>query len=86
MQVLHILVTHPEHHRRGAGAILVKWGIEQADKAKLPAFLESSMAGKRLYSNMGFTPRHEEVFQLSKYGGEGVDINTVMIRDPVLKY
>jgi predicted N-acetyltransferase YhbS len=84
MKVLHILVTDPEHHRRGAGAMLVKWGTEQADKAKLPAFLESSTVGKRLYFNLGFTPRHEEVFELSKYGGEGVDINTVMIRDPVL--
>jgi hypothetical protein len=32
---------------------------------------------------MGFTPRHEEIFDLTKYGGEGVDTNTVMIRDPV---
>jgi hypothetical protein len=63
--------------------MLVKWGTEQADKVGLPAFLESSVVGQRLYAKMGFTPRHEEVFDLTKYGGEGVDKNTVMIRDPV---
>lgn len=63
--------------------MLVKWGTARADRSGLPAFLESSIVGKRLYANMGFTPRHEEVFDLAKYGGEGFDTNTVMIRDPV---
>ena len=39
--------------------------------------------GRSLYAKCGFTPRHEEVFDLRKYGGEGQDMNTVMIRDPV---
>ena len=81
--VLHILITDPAHHRRGAGARLVRWGTEQADAAQLPCFLESSVMGRPLYARCGFTPRHEEVFELSKYGGEGQDMNTVMIRDPV---
>ncbi|KAJ4345102.1 hypothetical protein N0V95_005915 [Ascochyta clinopodiicola] len=80
---LHLLVTDPAHHRRGAGAQLIKWGTSQADAAQLPCFLESSVMGRPLYARCGFTPRHEEVFDLQKYGGEGKDINTVMIRDPV---
>ena len=51
--------------------------------AQLPCFLESSVIGRPLYARCGFTPRHEEVFDLSKYEGEGKDVNTVMIRDPV---
>lgn len=80
--VLHILATHPDHHRRGAGAMLLKWGLEQADKAQLPAFLESTPTGKPLYARLGFEPVHEEVFDLTKYGLEGSDVSTVMIRQP----
>jgi predicted N-acetyltransferase YhbS len=76
-------VTDPQHHRRGAGSMLIKWGTSQADIAQLPCFLESSVMGRPLYASHGYTPRHEEVFDLSKYGGEGEDMNTVMIRDPV---
>ncbi|KAH9860352.1 hypothetical protein J1614_011683 [Plenodomus biglobosus] len=80
---LHILVTDPEHHRRGAGSMLLNWGLEQADKDNLPAFLESSLLARPLYASLGFTVRHEEVFDLQKYGLEGTDITTIMIRDPL---
>ena len=81
--VLHMLITDPAHHRRGAGALLVKWGIEQADAHNLPSFLEASEAGKPLYARSGFVAVHEEVFDLAKWGGEGTDRNTLMIRQPV---
>lgn len=83
LQVLHMLITDPAHHRRGAGGQLVRWGTSQADVAQLPCFLESSVMGRPLYTKCGFTPRLEQVFDLTKYGGEGGDMNTVMIRDPV---
>jgi GNAT superfamily N-acetyltransferase len=44
--VLHILVTDPDHHRRGAGAKLIRWGTERADDAQLPSFLEASLMGR----------------------------------------
>lgn len=78
-----MLVTDPEHHRRGAGALLVNWGTQQADKAQLPSFLEASPVGKPLYARLGFEEIHEEVFDLTKYGGVGKDSNTVMIRQPI---
>jgi predicted N-acetyltransferase YhbS len=65
--VLHMLVTDPEHHRRGAGAMLLKWGTEQADKSQLPCFLEASVVGRPLYARFGFEPRLEEAFDMSKY-------------------
>jgi GNAT superfamily N-acetyltransferase len=81
--VLHILVTDPEHHRRGAGAMLVRWGTARADKAQLPAFLEATQVGRPLYAREGFESKHEEVFDLSKYGLQGTDVSTVMIREPL---
>jgi hypothetical protein len=34
--------------------MLLDWGTRQADRARLPAFLESSPMGKPLYERMGF--------------------------------
>jgi hypothetical protein len=63
--------------------MLIRWGTEQADKAQLPAFLEATMAGRLLYAREGFEPQHEEVFDLAKYGLQGTDVSTIMIRQPV---
>ncbi|CAO2648756.1 Nn.00g097050.m01.CDS01 [Neocucurbitaria sp. VM-36] len=81
---LHILATDPEHHRRGAGAMLLAWGLRKADSAQLPSFLESSPMGRPLYARMGFEPKHVETWDLTKYGLEGTDTSTVMIREPLL--
>jgi hypothetical protein len=62
--------------------MLTKWGIEQADKAHLPTYLEASMLGRPLYERMGFRPEFEYEFDLAKYGGEGVEVTTIMIRPP----
>jgi hypothetical protein len=63
--------------------MLANWGLERADKAGLPAFVESTEAGKSLYRSLGWEPVKETVFDLAKYGGEGVDKSTAMIRQPV---
>ena len=39
---LNTLATHPEHERKGAGSMLVKWGVDVADKLGVEAFLMSS--------------------------------------------
>lgn len=79
---LHLLITLPEHHRRGAGAMLLKWGLDQADKAQLPSYLEASDMGRPLYERLGYRPVKETFFDLSKYSSEGIERNTVMLRDP----
>lgn len=81
--VLHLLVTDPGHQRRGAGALLVEWGTRKADVAQLPSYLEASRPGRPLYARLGFNAAYEREFDLARYGGEGTDSNTVMIRDPV---
>ncbi|KAF2710352.1 hypothetical protein K504DRAFT_476343 [Pleomassaria siparia CBS 279.74] len=81
---LHMLVCDPNHGRRGAGAMLVKWGTSQADVLNLPCFLEASEMGRPLYARLGFVPVHEEIFHGAKYGLDtGDEVNTCMIRQPV---
>lgn len=60
--------------------MLIKWGIEQADKEKLPIYLEASTEGRPLYTRLGFKEVHEHTFNLSDYGGKGIEVNAVMIR------
>jgi ribosomal protein S18 acetylase RimI-like enzyme len=48
------LAIDPAQQRRGIGKILVKYGLEQAAKAGMDAFLISTPAGQRLYQSLGF--------------------------------
>lgn len=64
--------------------MLVRWGLEEADRYHLPAYLEASEQGRPLYERHGFKARKEVWFDLAKYGGgEGKERNTLMIRDAV---
>lgn len=62
--------------------MLVQWGVKRADEAKVPSFLEATKEGFPLYAKFGFEPVHTEVFDLTKYGAEGTETNTIMIRQP----
>ncbi|KAF2676359.1 acyl-CoA N-acyltransferase [Lentithecium fluviatile CBS 122367] len=77
---LDTLVTHPDHHRRGAGGLLIKWGLEKADEAGLEAYLESSVTGRPLYERHGFEPVKEIALDLRKWGGEEEITWTLMKR------
>jgi GNAT superfamily N-acetyltransferase len=68
--VLDTLVTHPDHHRRGAGAMLVQWGCEKADELGVEAFLEASPMGQPLYARYGFETVKEVGIDLRQYGGD----------------
>ena len=50
------LFTVPAWQGKGAGKLLVRWGVEQADLEEpgTPCYLESSEAGRRLYEGFGF--------------------------------
>jgi predicted GNAT family N-acyltransferase len=62
--------------------MLIKWGIEQADKAQLPTYLEASAEGRALYARFGFKEVEQHTFDMADYGGQGLEISTVMIRSP----
>ncbi|KAI0018964.1 hypothetical protein F4780DRAFT_780841 [Xylariomycetidae sp. FL0641] len=51
---LRICFTSPAHHRRGAGAAMLRWGCAVADAAHLPMWIEASAEGCALYRRFGF--------------------------------
>ncbi|KAF9888927.1 hypothetical protein FE257_008096 [Aspergillus nanangensis] len=51
---LSYIATDPVHSRRGAGSMLVKWGIEQATKEGVLVALESTKNASPFYTKLGF--------------------------------
>ncbi|KUJ09113.1 uncharacterized protein LY89DRAFT_690644 [Mollisia scopiformis] len=56
----------PEYHKRGAGGMLVKWGVDKADELGVRGFVEASAKGRRLYESQGF----REIEDVKLRGGE----------------
>jgi hypothetical protein len=56
------------------------WGLQKADELGLPTYLEATSEGKPLYERFGFQTVHVTTFELSRYGGSGTEVSTVMIR------
>ncbi|KAI1323668.1 acyl-CoA N-acyltransferase [Xylariaceae sp. FL0255] len=48
------LACHPEYERRGAGKALISWGLERAQREKIPIGLFASPKGMGLYKKLGF--------------------------------
>ncbi|KAI0970301.1 acyl-CoA N-acyltransferase [Xylaria arbuscula] len=65
---LRLLFVDPEHQRRGAGAILIKWGVDKAKELGLPAYVEASTTGHPLYLRSGFHDIDVQSINLSKWG------------------
>ncbi|KAJ0119219.1 acyl-CoA N-acyltransferase [Diaporthe amygdali] len=83
--LLALLVTARQHRQRGAGSILVRWGIELSDKTGLPCYVQASEQGRRLYQQHGFEEIDTVEFNLSEYGLEGIEKMTEMTRTPSAK-
>jgi GNAT superfamily N-acetyltransferase len=82
--LLSVLVVHPEHQRRGLGALQLKWGLEKADEMGVQAYLESSPKGKGLYAKHGFEEEGMMKFDAREWGREEDVPHTYMVR-PVKK-
>lgn len=52
--MLYQLATHPDHWRKGAGHMMVTWGIEQAKAKNVAVPVFASPMGKALYEQCGF--------------------------------
>ncbi|KAI0010760.1 acyl-CoA N-acyltransferase [Xylariaceae sp. FL0662B] len=76
------LVTASHHRRRGAGSLMVRWGIDLSEETGLPCYLQASEQGRCLYRRHGFQVIDTVRFNLSEYGLEGVEEMTEMIRKP----
>lgn len=70
--VLMHMVTHPAHRGKGAAGLLIKWGIEQAEKDGVPAYLEAGIIGRPIYERYGFVQVGKLLeVSLREMGGEG---------------
>nr|POE88075.1 hypothetical protein CFP56_11304 [Quercus suber] len=58
---LDILAVDPRYQRMGVGDLMVKWGIEEADRQGVEAVVESSRFGKGLYMKNGFVFQRDVV-------------------------
>lgn len=62
--------------------MMLKWGLELADKNKLKMHLEATPAGLPLYKAHGFEPIETVVHHLKEFGGPEEYIHVLMVRDP----
>ena len=75
------LATHPEHQGKGAGKMLVEWGMRKADGEGWRCYLDASPKGLKLYERAGFKVVKEVTFDMGAWGGEGMDWWTCMVRE-----
>ena len=77
------LATHPDHRRKGIGALLMKHLTDVLDSNKAGCFLRGSVLGKSLYERFGFKTLAEFDSDLSPWGWDGEYWSYYMQRDPV---
>ncbi|KAI1436764.1 acyl-CoA N-acyltransferase [Xylaria sp. CBS 124048] len=77
---VHLSMLHvdPRHQRRGAGRMLVMWGVEEAKKLGFPVFLESSEVGASLYLTCGFSFVDIDALDFTKWGKPATRITYIM--------
>ena len=80
--MLALLVTDTQQRRRGAGSLLLQWGIQRSEDTGLPVYVQASEQGRRLYHHHGFEDVDTVEFRLVEYGLEGVESMTEMLRGP----
>ena len=49
-----MLATLPEHRDRGAASLLIRWGLDGADRDGLEAYVEASLAQSAFYEQFGW--------------------------------
>ncbi|KAI2619375.1 acyl-CoA N-acyltransferase [Hypomontagnella submonticulosa] len=79
---LSLLHTDPKHQGRGAGGMLVTWGVDEARKLGLIAYLESTEAGHSVYAKCGFRDVECMSLDMSKWGATEMHNTWSMIYDP----
>ena len=62
--------------------MLIRPGLEAADKAGAQTYIEASPLGLPLYLRHGWEQVDEMVIDLRPYGGEGIERNPALMREP----
>ncbi|KAF4776594.1 acetyltransferase [Colletotrichum scovillei] len=79
----HIIAVKPEHQRKGVGALLTKWGLDMAELAGLPVYLESSEEGFGLYKRLGFEVLQDKIVHRGGLVGKDKDVEVpLMVKMP----
>ncbi|KAI7227942.1 hypothetical protein KC343_g6259 [Hortaea werneckii] len=78
-----MLVTHPDHQRRGAASMLVQWGCKKADERGMLAALMATEAGMSVYLRHGFQVMKQTMLDLRPYGVDASDSRIGMLRRPM---
>ena len=62
----------PQHQGKGVGTALVRAGVQEADRLRIPCWLEASAAGLPVYTRCGFRNAGDVIeFDLGLYGAQG---------------
>lgn len=77
---LRLLATHPQHHRKGAGSLLLRHGLEKADNLKMPVYLDAGINGRPLYERFGFKVTSDFPFDGRHFGGRSEGKHWCMLR------
>jgi GNAT superfamily N-acetyltransferase len=88
MYLMGLLATDPQFQGKGCGTMLLKYGLEKADKEGRKAYIEATPAGLPLYKKLGWVVVDEaEIVNASKDvpDDERRWINWIMIREPIAK-
>lgn len=80
--MLNSLATHPDHQGRGAGRLLLEWGLNKADKEGLTVYLDATAAGRTMYEKRGFSLVRVTEWDRVPWGGQGKDWLGHMVRQP----
>ncbi|PNY24500.1 Acyl-CoA N-acyltransferase [Tolypocladium capitatum] len=79
----HLIAVDPKHQGRGAGTLLVQWGIEMGDLIGLPVYCESSPTAVSLYKKLGFEILPEKIVHKAEVLGTETDIEVpLMVKMP----
>ena len=62
--------------------MLIRPGLEAADKDGAQTFIEATPAGLPLYRKHGWEPVHEMVIDMRPHGGTGIVVMPQLIREP----
>lgn len=61
--------------------MLIRPGLEAADKADAQTYIEASPSGLPLYLKFGWEPVDEMVIDLGKYGGKDIEHRCMLMRE-----